>query len=98
MSRRWTGIALGAVAAAVLVSGSCALPPSESCRVYVACQAAVDTRVDTTAYDEGGTCWTLPDTARRCEAQCRAALEALADTPDPPPACVVRTDDVTTSG
>lgn len=98
MSRRSTAFRLGGLAASALVSGSCALPPAESCRSYIACQAAVDARVDTATYDEGGECWVLPDTARRCEAQCRAALEALVQTPDPPQACVASADDVTTSG
>jgi hypothetical protein len=66
----------------------CALPQGEACRAYVTCQNAVDASVDTAAWDEGGDCWTLPDTARRCEAQCRAALEALLDTPAPPQACL----------
>jgi hypothetical protein len=83
--KRPAGLALTLLATA---SGGCALPQSDACRAYVACQAVVDDRVDTGPWEEGGDCWNLPDTARRCDAQCRAALEALLDTPDPPPACL----------
>lgn len=82
---------LGALIVALLGGAgpmACTLPQSEACRAYVACQAAVDDAVDTSPWDEGGDCWTLPDTARRCDAQCRAALEALLDTPDPPSVCL----------
>jgi len=82
------GVGLGVAALSGGALSGCALPPAEACRAYVACQAAVDDSVDTGPWDEGGSCWTLPDTARRCEAQCRAALEALLDTPDPPQACL----------
>jgi hypothetical protein len=83
--KRLSGVALAVLAAG---SGGCALPQSEVCRAYVACQDAVDDSVDTGPWEEGGVCWDLPDTARRCDAQCRAALEALLDTPDPPSACL----------
>lgn len=66
---------------------ACTLPASAVCLDYVACQAAVDDSVDTSPWDEGGSCWSLPDTARRCDSQCRVALDALRATPDPPAAC-----------
>jgi hypothetical protein len=78
------GVGLGLAA----VLSGCPLPPAEACRAFVACQAAVDDSVETDEYDDGGSCWSLPDTARRCEARCRAALEALLDTPDPPEVCL----------
>jgi len=72
---------------ATAVMTACTLPASAVCLDYVACQAAVDDSVDTSPWDEGGSCWNLPDTARRCESQCRVALDALRETPDPPAAC-----------
>jgi hypothetical protein len=89
MSRRQGsdgGVASVLALSALSVIG-CPLPPAQVCQAYVACQAAIDSRVDTTAYADEGSCWTLPDTARRCEAHCEAALDALLQTPDPPAVC-----------
>lgn len=79
---------LAALVATALVLAACALPPAQDCLAYVACQAAVDDDVDTSAWDEGGSCWDLPDTARSCEAQCQVGLDALRSLPDPPAACL----------
>ena len=81
---------LVAVVLAVLVvlAGGAACGPSDDCQRYVACQAAFDPSVDTTAYDVGGACWTTLQTENACTAQCKDALAAIAATPDPPAACV----------
>jgi hypothetical protein len=71
--------------AAVLLTMACG--PSQECRDYVQCQQAVDKEVDVTAWDEGGSCWDLPSTARACTAVCREALLALRELPDAPAAC-----------
>lgn len=93
--KRLSGLTLTLLAAA---SGGCSLPQSDVCRAYVACQAAVDDSVDTGPWEEAGGCWYLPDTARRCDAQCRAALEALLDTPEPPPVCLDGAADASLDG
>jgi hypothetical protein len=80
--------ALVATALALPTLAACALPPAQDCLAYVACQAAVDDDVDTSVWDEGGSCWDLPDTARHCEAQCQVGLDALRSLPDPPAACL----------
>jgi len=79
-------IRLACAVGCVCVCG-CGVGQTPDCARYVECQAAVDPAVDTAPWDEGGSCWTLPDTARHCDAQCRAALDALRDLPDPPAAC-----------
>lgn len=66
----------------------CALPQSEACVQYVACQEAVDDSVDTSDWDEGGRCWRNPRTAALCDGQCTEALAALAETPDAPEPCL----------
>lgn len=72
---------------AVLVLLTMACGPSQECRDYVRCQKVVDVNVDVVAYDEGGSCWDLPATARDCSAVCREALLALRELPDVPAAC-----------
>ena len=72
---------------------ACACGPSQECRSYVQCQQAVDdgvggVDVDVSAYDEGGSCWALPQAARECTAICVQALAALRELPDPPAACL----------
>ncbi len=69
------------------LTSACPLPQPEVCAQYVRCQEAVDDSVDTSPWQEDGSCWALPDSARRCEGQCRAALEALQALPDPPEVC-----------
>ncbi len=82
-----------------LVSGmslllfAAACGPSPECRSYVQCQQAVDENaagidVDVSAFDDGGSCWALPESARACTAICVQALAALRELPDPPAACV----------
>lgn len=71
----------------VLVLPACG--PSQVCIDYVACQQAYDARVDVTAYQPGGACWdTTLSTANACSTQCAAALDALAQVPAPPEACL----------
>ena len=84
-TRVWRALALAAVTA---TATACPLPQPEVCARYVACQEAVDASVDTSPWQDDGSCWALPDSARRCEAQCQAALEALLALPNPPAACV----------
>jgi hypothetical protein len=72
------------VAVAVAVAGC---GPTPTCRAWVACQQAVDPSVDVTAWDEGGRCWSTPQTAAACDAQCEVALSALQALPALPPAC-----------
>jgi hypothetical protein len=81
-----------ALVVAVLVAGTIACGPSEECRRYVECQNAVDPSVSTAAWDDGGSCWTTLQTAEACTAQCRAALDALADSPGAPAVCVEGAD------
>lgn len=71
---------------AVALAGA-ACGPSDVCVRYVACQKAYDATVDTSAYDNGGSCWGALQTAEACSAQCKQALDALAEVPNPPPAC-----------
>ena len=58
------------------------------CARYVECQAAIDPAVDTTPWQQEGSCWRLPESARSCDAQCDVALTALRQTPSPPPSCL----------
>lgn len=75
-------------AAGALVAAAAACGPSEECRRYVECQQAYDPNVSTAPWDEGGSCWSTLQTSQRCTAQCIAALDALAQIPDAPAACV----------
>ena len=68
-------------------ASACTLPQSEICADYVRCQQAVDDDVDTSPWEEGGSCWNLPSVARECDAQCSAALDALRTLPDAPDTC-----------
>ena len=79
----------GALVAVLLA----ACGPSQECRDYVACQQAVDATVDgedvdVGAYDDNGSCWALPQSARECTAICVQALAALRELPAPPAACL----------
>lgn len=74
----------------LLLAGACG--PSPECRSYVQCQRAVDATVegvdvDVVPYDDGGSCWVLPQTAAECTAICVQALAALRERPEPPAAC-----------
>jgi len=75
---------VGALGAQAL---GCALPPSDECRAFVACELAFDPSADVVAFDEGGACWQGLQTAERCTAQCARALDALRAVPRPPEAC-----------
>lgn len=71
----------------------CSCGPSQECRTYVQCQQALDdgvggVDVDVSAYDEGGSCWGLPQSAQQCTAICGQALAALRALPDPPAVCL----------
>ena len=81
--------------ACVVVTATATACPTQTptCEVFVACQRAVDPSVDTEAYEDTGACWSLPDGARDCDAQCRVALDALRQTPSPPAACTVTQDE-----
>jgi len=70
----------------VLTSTACPAQTAD-CATFVACQRAIDPNVDTEAWSESGVCWSSPDAARDCDAQCRVALDALRETPSPPAAC-----------
>lgn len=63
---------------------ACSCGPSQECIDYVACQTVVDETVDTSDYDDDGSCWSLPSTARQCTAQCIEALAALQQVSDAP--------------
>jgi hypothetical protein len=77
-----------AVALVVVVAVTAAgCGPSDVCRRYVQCQGEVDASVDTTPYDDGGSCWLTLQTANACSEQCREALDALADVPGAPAVC-----------
>ncbi|OGQ09591.1 MAG: hypothetical protein A2138_06870 [Deltaproteobacteria bacterium RBG_16_71_12] len=73
-------------AIALSLAAGC-LPPSKQCVDYVACQQAYDATVDTTAYREGGSCWTTPQEAAACTEQCEVALAGLRQLPDLPDEC-----------
>lgn len=76
------------IAIALVMHGAACLPPSAPCVDYVACQQAYDATVDTTAYQEGGSCWTTPQEAAACTEQCEVALASLRQLPDLPDECV----------
>ncbi len=78
--------ALAVALSAITIMNACVLQTAD-CADFVACQRAVDDSVDTSPWDEGGSCWTLPDTARSCDAQCKAALDALRALSDAPAEC-----------
>ena len=71
---------------AIPVTSACA--PTPECKQYVACQKAYDASVDTSAYGDGGSCWTTLQTANACTAQCKEATAAIAATPQAPAACL----------
>lgn len=71
----------------LVVLALCSCGPTQECRDYVACQKRVDDSVDVTAYDDGGSCWVLPSSARDCTANCVQALEALQQVPGAPSQC-----------
>jgi hypothetical protein len=68
------------------LGGACG--PSEECRSYIACQQAIDPTVNVADYDDGGSCWGLPQTARECTAICIEALAALRELPEVPAVCL----------
>jgi hypothetical protein len=80
------------LAFAGLICGVAACGPSEICKKYVACQKAYDDTVDTTAYEDGGTCWQTAPAANTCNTQCQDALFALSRVEGAPAEC---TDDGT---
>lgn len=81
-----------------MVTMTAACGPSEECQRYVACQEAYDPDVATTPYEDGGSCWGTLQTSQACTAQCLAALDALAQLPDAPAACVEGAESVGGSG
>jgi hypothetical protein len=73
----------------VLAAGlSLGCGPSPECKQYINCQKAYDATVDTSAYGDGGACWTTLETADACTAQCKEATAAIAATPGAPAACL----------
>jgi len=75
------------VTAIAFAPTSACLPPSTPCVEYVACQQAYDPSVDTSEYQEGGSCWSAPQEAAACTDQCEVALAALRQVPEPPAEC-----------